>query len=196
MVKSIYGLRQAPRQWNKKLSDFLLKLGFKQSLDDYALFVHQDGTNFTVAVVYVDDILSTGNHTTFIVDIKAVLRSKFSIKNLGQAKYYLGLEISRNDLGLVLSQQKFILDMLSSSNLLDSKPLSIPLDRNIKLFDNVTFRALITNPSVYRSLVGKMLYLTFTRPDINYSVHLLSQFLHAPRQKHFDTLIRVLRYLK
>ncbi|KAL8089880.1 hypothetical protein AgCh_039367 [Apium graveolens] len=147
-------------------------------------------------VVYVDDILLTGNHSHFIVQVKAVLHEKFSIKDLGQAKYYLGLEISRNDEGLVLSQQKFTLDMLSSTKLLDAKPLSIPLDQNIILFDNIKSGALVFNHSLYRSLVGKLLYLTFTHPDISFCVHLLSQFMQAPREKHFAALLCVLRYLK
>lgn len=118
LIKSIYGLRQASRQWNKKLSDFLVVLGFKESLADYAFFVHQQGDLFTIAVIYIDDILLTGNRTTFIVDVKVALHTKFSIKNLGQAKYYLGLEVSRNETGLVWSQQKYVLDMLSSTDLI------------------------------------------------------------------------------
>lgn len=196
LIKSIYGLRQASRQWNKKLSEFLLSLGFVRSLADYTIFTHHQSSMFIVAVLYVDDILLTGNHMTFITSVKASLHTKFSIKDLGQARYYLGLEISRNDTGLVLSQQKFILDMLSSTRLLNSKPLSIPLDQNIKLYDSVKSGALIQNPSLYRSLVGKLLYLTFTHPDINFVVHLLSQFMQAPRVKHLDALFRVLHYLK
>lgn len=83
MIRSIYGLCQASRQWNKKLSDFLLFLGFKQSLADYALFTHHQGTFFTVAVVYVDDILLTGNSIDFIETVKVALHDKFSIKDLG-----------------------------------------------------------------------------------------------------------------
>ncbi|KAL8118202.1 hypothetical protein AgCh_015925 [Apium graveolens] len=130
----------------------------------------------------------------YIVDA-AASRLVCSIKDLGQAKYYLGLKISRSDTGLFLSQHKFIIDMLSHTNLLSSKPLSIPLDQNTKLYDNVNSGALVKNSSLYRSLVGK-LYLTFTRPDISFSVHLLSQFMHAPREKYLDALFRVLRYLK
>ena len=96
----------------------------------------------------------------------------------------MGIEISRNDQGIALSQKKFILDMLQSVNLLDSKPLSISLDQNLKLYASDKSGPLLSNPSVYKSLVGKMLYLTFTRPDISFTVHLLSQFIQAPRQKH------------
>lgn len=96
----------------------------------------------------------------------------------------------------MLNQKKFILDMLEHADLLDAKPLSIPLDQHIKLFACDKSGPLIQNPSLYRSLVGKLLYLTFSRPDISYSVHLLSQFMQAPREKHMKTVFRVLRYLK
>lgn len=130
----------------------------------------------------------TGSNTSFIIDVKEALHTKFSIKDMGQAKYYLGLEIFRNETGLMLSQQNFILDMISSTNLSHSKLLAIPLDQNFKLYDTDRFGALIKSPSLYKSLVGKMLYLTFIRPDISYYVHFLSQFLHAPREKHLDAL--------
>lgn len=104
LIRSIYGLRQASSQWNKKLSDFLLLLGFKQSLADCALFTHQQNISFTITVIYVDDILLTGNSILFIDHVKAALHAKFSIKDLGQAKYYLGLEIFRTDSGLLLSR--------------------------------------------------------------------------------------------
>lgn len=97
LIKSIYGLRQASREWNCKLTVFLLDYGFTQSLAYYSMFIHKQGSLFTVAVVYVDDILLTGDNLTIIADLKAALRAKFSIKDLGEAKYYLGLEVSRTE---------------------------------------------------------------------------------------------------
>lgn len=131
---------------------------------------------------------------SFIQDLKATLHDQFSIKDLGEAKYYLGLETARSAAGITISQNNFILDMLGDANFLNAKPLSIPLDQNIKLFDNAKSGALISNPSLYRSLVGKLLYLTFTRPNISYFVHLLSQYMQAPRFKHLQAVFRVLRY--
>lgn len=151
---------------------------------------------FTVAVVYVDDILLTGDNITMINDLKGALHDEFSIKDLGEAKYYLGLEVAGNESGIFLSQKKIILDMLESAGMIEAKPLSIPLDQNIKLYDSDKSGSVIDNPSFYRSLVGKLLYLTFTRPDISYSIHLLSQFMHNPREKHLTAVLRVLRYLK
>lgn len=103
VIKSIYGLRQASREWNKKLSEFLLLLGFKQSFADYSFFTHQQDSFFILVEVYVDDILLIGNHDAFIVLVKAALHKKISIKDLGLEKYYLGLKIFRSDSVLVLS---------------------------------------------------------------------------------------------
>ena len=196
LIKSLYGLRQASREWNTKLADFLINFGFRQSLADYSLFIYDKGSCFVVVIVYVDDILLTGSDLVLINSLKSALHSAFSIKDLGEAKYYLGLEISRTDEGILLSQRKFILDMLETSNLLDSKPLFIPLDQHLKLYDNEKSGTLIQNPSLYRSLVGKLLYLTFTRPDLSFNIHLLSQYMQAPREKHLSSVFIVLRYLK
>lgn len=157
----------------KALSIFT-RLWLQQSLADYSLFTYHKDSVYVCAVVYVDDILLTGNTLPFIQDLKNALHKQFNIKNLGEAKYYLGLEISRSVAGITISQKKFILDMLGDANLLDVKPLSIPLDQNIKIFDYDKSGALISSPSLYRSIVGKLLYLTFTRPDISCYVHLLS----------------------
>ena len=110
------------------------------------------------------------------------------------AKYYLGLEIHRTGEGIFLHQHKFIHDLLVEAGLLDCKPLSLPVDTNIKLSEKEG--ALLDNPTLYRKFVGKLLYLTVSRPDISYVVHLLSQFVHAPRIPHLTAIQRVLRYLK
>lgn len=118
----------------------------------------------------------------------------FSVKNLGHIKYYLGLEVCRSSTGLSLSQRKYIHDLLAEHNLLDSKPLTIPFDQHAKLNDKDC--PLLFDPAVYRSIVGKLLYLTISRPDISFSVQLLNQFMQAPRETHLKAAVRVLRYLK
>lgn len=161
---------------------------------DYSLFTHTIGSSFTAIVVYVDDILVTGNDVAQVQLVKNLLDNKFSIKDLGEIKYYLGSEVVET--GIFFSHRKFILDLLKSTNLLDAKPLTIPLDQHTKLHDNALSGELLPNPSVYRSWVGKLLYLTLSRPDISYSVQLLSKFMQNPRQKHLVAATRVLRYLK
>lgn len=144
--------------------------------------------------IYVDDILLVGNDEDGITSLKDFLDVTFRIKNLGYVKYYLGLEITRSDKGLFLCQRKYTLDLLSDAYLLDAKPLTIPLDPHARLNDNDGEPLL--DPSQYRSIVGKRLYLTVYRPDISFSVQLLSQFMQFPRTPHLKVALRVLRYLK
>ncbi|GJR57150.1 retrovirus-related pol polyprotein from transposon RE1 [Tanacetum coccineum] len=194
LQKSLYGLKQANRQWFTKLTTFLLNKGFKQSFADISLLTYKKGTDFLALIIYVDDILLTGNNNTLINHFKKELDSAFSIKDLGQLNYYLGIEFLRNSKGITMSQRKYALELLQSSKVLDLKPCHIPVDPLVKLndFDG----DLLTDPSTYRAIVGKLLYLTIIRPDLSYAAHALSQFSHNLRTPHWKTLIKVLKYIK
>lgn len=110
--KSIYGLKQASRQWYSKLSSFIIQLGFKQSKSDYSLFIRGSGSDFVALLVYVDDIILTGPSIQIIDSVKLVLNQQFKLKDLGSWKYFLGLEIARSFTGIVLSQRNYTLKLL------------------------------------------------------------------------------------
>ncbi|GKB85258.1 putative RNA-directed DNA polymerase [Tanacetum coccineum] len=197
LVKSLYGLKQAPRQWNEKLTNALIENGFVQSKNDYSLYVKSKNGIFTAILVYVDDIVLTGNNQNEINRFKQFLESKFMIKDLGILKYFLGIEVLDNEKGLCLSQRKYCLDLLSEYGLLACKPAATPLQQNVVLaFEESEHDKLLTNITEYQKIVGKLIYLSITRPDIQYSVHCLSQHMHAPLKSHFTAAMRVLRYLK
>lgn len=180
--------------WFEKLGATLIYFGFKQTVADYSLFTLIQNGYFIIALVYVDDILLNGNCSALISQIKAFLDQSFTIKDLGLEKYYLGLEVTYLEYGIFLHQHKFIYDLLVDAGLEDSKPLSLPVDTSIKL--SLEEGLLLDDPSIYRKYVGKLLYLTLSRPDIAYIVHHLSQFLQTPRVPHMLAVQRVLRYLK
>jgi hypothetical protein len=192
--KSIYGLKQASRSWFHKFSTTIQQDGFHQSKADYSLFTKVSGNSITVVLIYVDDIIITGNDNKAIEALKSSLRTKFRIKDLGQLRYFLGVEVARSADGISISQRKYTLDILNEAGLLGAKPLSTPMEENIKLLP--TAGDLLRNPSIYRRLVGKLIYLTITRPEITYSVHILSQFMQEPRKPHLDAVHHLLRYLK
>ncbi|CAH9141419.1 unnamed protein product [Cuscuta epithymum] len=194
LQKSLYGLRQASRNWYHKFTQALVGIGFRQSRADHSLFIFQKGLVHTFALIYVDDVILAGNDSSHIDSIKHYLDTKFSIKDLGKLKYFLGIEVARSPEGFVLSQRKYTLDILDESGNLAGRPSLFPMEQNLKLRPD-DGSPLVDAPS-YRRLIGRLLYLTVTRPDIVYSVSQLSQFLGAPRQSHFDAAIRVLRYLK
>ncbi|KAL6328953.1 hypothetical protein AAG906_007243 [Vitis piasezkii] len=166
----LYGLKQASKQWYAKLSQALLSYGFVQ--------------------VYVDDVLLASDSILEIERLKTFLDAKFTIKDLGPLKYFLGLEVARSKTGISLCQQKYILDILEDTGLTGSKPAAFPMESTLKLSANDT--NFYEDPSGYRRLIGRLLYLTLTRPDLAYSVQVLSQFLAKPAVSHHQAAIRVL----
>ncbi|KAF5763047.1 putative RNA-directed DNA polymerase [Helianthus annuus] len=192
--KSLYGLKQASRNWYQKFKPALLELGFKQSFADHSLFTYKKGEVFVGALIYVDDVIIVGNDQQKIQDTKTHLDTKFSIKDLGPLKYFLGIEVARTKDGLVLSQRKYTLDILEDSGMLGCKPCSFPMEQNVKLEDDS--EDIRVDANMYKWLVGRLLYLQATRPDLTYWVNVLSQFVSDPRQNHLDAAMRVLRYLK
>jgi hypothetical protein len=116
------------------------------------------------------------------------------MKNLGGLKYFLGIEVSRNRNGIFLSQRKYILDLLAEIGMLDCKPADTPVIQNSKL--GIDPNQVPTNKETYQRLVGKLIYLSHTRPDIAYVVSCVSQFMHAPSEEHMEAVLRIIRYLK
>lgn len=192
--KSIYGFKQASRQWYSKLSDSLISIGYSHSNADYSLFTKKCTDKFTALLIYVDDIVLTGNDFSEIQSVKSFLNEKFKIKDLGPLRYFLGLEIARSSSGIILNQRNYTLELLSDTDMLATKPSFTPYDSSLKLhcteskyFDNIT---------QYRRLTGRLIYLTTTRPDIAFVVQQLSQHVSKPRHVHYKGATRILQYLK
>ncbi|GKA04775.1 RmlC-like cupins superfamily protein [Tanacetum coccineum] len=194
LKKSLYGLKQANRQWFIKLTTLLLSIGFTQSHAKTSLFTYYKGTDTLILLIYVDDILLAGNNLSLIIDIKAQLHQTFSIKDLGPLRYYLRIKFLRNSNGRVMTQRKYALDLIAFAKLQNKKPAKTPLDSRVKL--TYTDGDPLSGPSHYRTLVGKLIYLTISRPDIAFAAQLLSQFSHNPHTPHLTALHNVIRYLK
>ncbi|XP_021992186.1 uncharacterized mitochondrial protein AtMg00810-like [Helianthus annuus] len=144
-------------------------------------------------LVYVDDLILTGNHSQTILSFVTTLDKEFAIKDLGRLNYFLGLEVTYTSNGLFLNQSKYTMDILTRAKMLDAKPAPTPLSSNVSF---VTAGTPVSDATLYRSIVGALQYLTITRPDICYAVNQVSQFLHAPTVDHFKEVKRILRYLK
>lgn len=126
--KSIYDLKQGTRQWNKKLMPTLYNLCFNQSKSDYYLFTKKFNNHFTIIFVYVDDLILVGNEITEINNVKSILDTKFSLKDLGNLKYFLGFEIARSSKGITLCQRRYNVNLLQEFGILVAKPTSTPMD--------------------------------------------------------------------
>ncbi|KAL1187681.1 Retrovirus-related Pol polyprotein from transposon RE1 [Cardamine amara subsp. amara] len=124
------------------------------------------------------------------------LSSKFKLRNLGDLKYFLGLEIARSSKGISICQRKYVLELLADTGFLGSKPSSIPMEPNHSLHVDESESPLLPNAEIYRRLIGKLLYLCTTRPDIAFAVGKLCQFSSAPKEIHLQAAHKVLRYLK
>lgn len=145
-------------------------------------------------LVYVDDIVVEGNELDSIDRIKQRLYKLFRIKDIGTLKYFLGLEIARSKEGIIFYERKYTLDILHDSGLTDSKHVDLPMEARPHLSE--TKGELIEDPVMYQRMIGRLIYLTITRPDITYLVHVLSRFMQRPRRPHLDVAFRILHYLK
>ena len=193
--KSLYGLKQSPRAWFERFTKVVKGYGFVQCQSDHTLFVkHFPEGKLAILIVYVDDIILTGNHEGKIDLLKKLLTKEFEIKDLGNLKYFLVMEIARSKKGMAVSQRKYVLDLLNETGMLGCKPAETPMDSTVKLEESDG------SPPVdkgrYQRLVGKLIYLSHTRPDIGFSVSMVSQFMNNPTEKHMTAVTRILRYLK
>ncbi|CAL1402205.1 unnamed protein product [Linum trigynum] len=194
LKKSLYGLRQASRNWYQKFILALAELGFKPSKADHSLLIYKHDNIFVAALIYVDDVILTGTDQAFITQVKTYLDKKFSIKDLGNLKYFLGIEVARSTDGVVLSQRKYTLDILRDTGVTASRPSRFPMEQNHTLTKPT--EEVVDDVGSYRRLVGRRLYLTVTRPDISYAVNILSQFVNRPSPEHVAAAMRVLHYLE
>ncbi|KAM2457997.1 hypothetical protein ACFX1W_006848 [Malus domestica] len=168
-------------------SDTIKKAGYQQSKADYSLFTKAQGTSFIVVLIYVDDILLTGNDLQEMKRLKTFLLTHFRIKDLGDLKYFLGIEFSRSKKGIFISQRKYGQDILQDFGLMGARPNKFPMEQNLEL--TPTNGALLDDPTKYRRLVGRLIYLTVIRPDIVFSVRTLTQFIHEPHKPYWDAAL-------
>ncbi|KAF5446008.1 hypothetical protein F2P56_031673, partial [Juglans regia] len=194
LKKSIYGLKQAPRAWFAKLSSKLISLGFHASISDSSLFIFTSATASVYVLIYVDDIVVTASDSSIITDFISSLSATFPVKDLGSLHFFLGIHVCRTAKGLFLSQSRYISDLLQKTNMHESKTVSTSMSTSAKIsaLDGSSFE----DPQLYRSVVGSLQYLSFTRPDISFAVNKVCQYMHSPRQSHWQAVKRILCYLK
>ncbi|XP_019168916.1 PREDICTED: uncharacterized protein LOC109164824 [Ipomoea nil] len=193
LQQSLYRLKQAPRAWFKRLHDFLISTGFLASITDVSLFHYTSGDSRVFLLVYVDDIIMMGNDTSPVTVLLHRLATTFKIRDLGTPSFFLGIETLTLGDSFLLSQRRYMQDILSRSGMTDCKALATPA---LVTRPTTSSSASFENPTQYRRIVGALQYLTITRPDLAYSVNRLCQFIHSPTDDHWSLLKRVLRYIK
>ncbi|GJX06513.1 putative RNA-directed DNA polymerase [Tanacetum coccineum] len=166
LKKALYGLKQSPRAWFGRFSSFMKKIGYKQSDANHTSFVKNNG-KVTTLIVYVDDMVVTRNYTEEMTNLQTILATEFELKDLGHLNYFLGIEVARSKSGISMCQRKYVLDLLTETGMLDCKPVETPIEMNHKL--SILPYQVPTNKERYQRPVGKLIYLSHTRPDIAYA---------------------------
>ncbi|KAE8732274.1 hypothetical protein F3Y22_tig00002237pilonHSYRG01326 [Hibiscus syriacus] len=192
--KALYRLKQAPRAWYGKIVEFLTKSGYSVTPADSSLFVKANEGKLAIVLVYVDDLIITGDDEAEILQTKENLSVRFQMKELGQLKHFLGLEVDRTHEGIFLCQQKYAKDLLKRFGMLECKSTSTPMEPNIKMCAHEGKD--LEDATMYQQLVGSLIYLTLTRPDISYAVGVMSRYMQNPKKPHLEAVRRILRYVK
>jgi Reverse transcriptase (RNA-dependent DNA polymerase) len=196
LQRALYGLKQAPRAWYIKLQEKLKLFGFKPSDADAGLYVlHNKGSSVYV-LVYVDDILIAGVAED-VSYVKQCLQAEFKVHDLGEAKYFLALQIERDRAArtLKLSQRKYVSELIKKFALGDAKGKSVPMSHSIQLSKKRS-PVLDKDKYAYSELVGSLLYVSgCTRPDITYAVGVLARYMSCPLVAHWEAAKNVLKYV-
>ncbi|WKA05326.1 hypothetical protein VitviT2T_023300 [Vitis vinifera] len=194
LKKSLYGLKQSPRAWFGRFTKSMRAFGYRQSNSNHTLFLKKQHGKITALIVYVDDMVVTGNDPKERKALQNYLSKEFEMKDLGHLKYFLGIEVSRSSEGIFLSQRKYALDLLQETGMSGCQPVNTPIEEGLKLC--VEPNQVSTDKGRYQRLVGRLMYLAHTRPDLAYALSVVSQYMHNPREQHMNAVMRILRYLK
>ncbi|XP_019158560.1 PREDICTED: uncharacterized protein LOC109155328 [Ipomoea nil] len=195
LTKALYGLKQAPRAWYQELSLFLQRCGFTKSRADASLFIYSSHDVIVYFLVYVNDILLTGNNVPWLDQFVKTLSARFALKDLSTLHHFLGVEVTSTAGGMFLSQSQYITDILTQFKIDGAKDVSTPLvvsDKHVPLQSPGS----ATDATQFLRLLGLMQYFVITRPDVAFAVNRLSQFMHAPSELHWQAAKRLLRYPK
>jgi len=194
LKKALYGLKQAPRAWYSRINDHLMSIGFVKSLSESTLYVKHTGNNILIVSLYVDDLLVTGDDTRLVEQFKQEMMQAFEMTDLGLMTYFLGIEIKQSDNKVFICQKKYAKEILRKFQMEEYKAVSTPMNQKEKL--SKEDGADKVDEGYYRSMIGCLMYLTATRPDILFVVSLLSRFMHCASEMHLVAARRILRYVK
>ena len=195
LIKALYGLKQAPRAWYSEIDTYLKMSRFKRSASEPTLYtrIDTDGNQLIVSI-YVDDIVYTGSSESMMNEFKREMMQRYEMSDLGLLHHFLGMGVLQSDKSIFIQQSKYAKSLLEKFGLADCKPVSIPLVTGEKLRREDGSE--LADENLYRKIVGSLLYLTATRPDVMYAASLLSRFMNQPTRKHMGVARRVLRYIQ
>eukprot|EP00253_Pinus_taeda_P007460 PITA_07460 len=192
LKKALYGLKQAPRAWYSRIDSYLLENGFEKFEGEPTLYINETDSKILIVVLYVDDVIFTGNDDYLIENFKAVMKEEFEMTDMGLLRYFLGTEVEKSENGIFISQEKDANEVLDRFNMQDSKAAITPTVMGLKLSKEDNSKDF--DPSLYKSIVGSLMYLTATRPDITHAISLISRFMERPKEARWQVAKKILRF--
>ena len=193
--KALYGLKQAPRAWYSRIEKYFLKEGFEKCASEHTLFTKsKEEGKLLIASIYVDDVIYTGNDKELMNDFKGSMKEEFDMTDLGKMKFFLGVEVTQNKEGIYISQRKYALEILQKFGMEHCNATKSPMVPGFKLTKDEGGAKV--DPTQYKQMIGSLMYLTVSRPDLTYVVSLVSRYMENPTALHMVAIKRILRYLK
>ena len=190
LKKALYGLKQAPRAWYDRLTHYLLDRGFKRGYADRTLFVKNDGDYLLVAQVYIDDIVFGATIDAQAIEFFEEMKKEFEMSMMGELTFFLSLQVKQKKEGIFISQEKYARNIVKKFGLNSKKHASTPMSSSTKL--NVDSSEIEVSPTLYRSIIGSLLYLTTNKPDIAFSVGVCAQYQAAPKESHLTMVKQII----
>ncbi|GKA89906.1 retrovirus-related pol polyprotein from transposon TNT 1-94 [Tanacetum coccineum] len=189
LKKALYGLKQAPKAWYDRLKAFLIKHEYKIGMVDNTLFTKKKSLNLIIVQIYVDDIIFGSTCQDMCDEFAKIMHDEFEMSMMGELNFFLGLQIKQMEDGIFFNQSKYIKEMLKKFGLEDSKPMKTPMSSDTKLMKDEECESV--DSTKYRGMIGSLLYLTASRPDIMFSVCLCARFQEAPKTSHLEAVKRI-----
>ncbi|KAL1549227.1 hypothetical protein AAHA92_17357 [Salvia divinorum] len=190
LKKALYGLKQAPRPWNSRIDKCLEDNGFTKCPYEHTLYVSRKENDILIVCLYVDDLIFTGNNPSMFEEFKKVMTKEFEMTDIGLMAYYLGVQVKQLEDGVFITQEHYAKEILKKFKMEDCKPINTLEECRVKLSKND--KAEKVDPTLYKSLVGSLRYITCTKLDILYATGLVSRYMENPTTTHFKAAKRIL----
>ncbi|KAJ9535780.1 hypothetical protein OSB04_un001068 [Centaurea solstitialis] len=192
--KALYGLKQAPRAWYDSLSQFLVESGYSKGKIDNSLFIKRDDEHIMLVQIYVDDIIFGSTCPNFCDTFSKLMMTRYEMSMMGELNFFLGLQVKQLSAGIFINQAKYIKDILKKYNLENAKIMKTPMSPSCALDSDPDGTAV--DVTTYRGMIGSLMYLTASRPDIMFSTCLCARYQSKPKESHLKVVKRIFRYLK
>ncbi|GJR06343.1 putative ribonuclease H-like domain-containing protein [Tanacetum coccineum] len=194
VVKALYGLHQAPRAWYARLSTFLLKHNYRRGTIDKTLFIKKNSRDIILVQVYVDDIIFGSTNQAWCDEFEVLMKGEFEMSAMGELTFFLGLQVKQNPDGIFISQDKYVQDMLKKFDMENVRPATTPFEASKPKSKDEPDDAV--NVHLYRSMIGSLMYLTASRPDIQFAVSACSRHQVTPLTSNLNAVKKIFKYLK